>query len=36
MPNLIHLSIPAFILLLLLEVWLSHRLHRDWFEAKDT
>lgn len=35
-PNLIHLAIPGFVALLLLEVLLSTWDHRDLFKAKDT
>ena len=36
MPSLVHLAIPAFILLLLLEVAIAAWEKKDWFEAKDT
>jgi sterol desaturase/sphingolipid hydroxylase (fatty acid hydroxylase superfamily) len=35
MPNIIHFAIPGFILLLMLEVYLSHRMHQDNYETKD-
>ncbi|MCB0637863.1 MAG: sterol desaturase family protein [Lewinella sp.] len=34
--NLVHYAIPAFIILLLLEVVVAAYEKRDWFEAKDT
>ena len=36
MPNLVHLAIPAFILLLLVELGIAAWEKRDWFETKDT
>lgn len=36
MPNLIHYAIPAFIILLVIEVIISAYDKRDWFHAKDT
>jgi sterol desaturase/sphingolipid hydroxylase (fatty acid hydroxylase superfamily) len=36
MPNLIHLAIPGFILLLVIEAILSARMQRDNYELKDT
>jgi len=35
-PNLIHLAIPAFVLLLLVEAVISAVGQHDWFEVKDT
>jgi sterol desaturase/sphingolipid hydroxylase (fatty acid hydroxylase superfamily) len=36
MPNLIHLAIPAFIALLILEVVLAAKMRQDLYEWKDT
>ncbi len=36
MIDLIHISIPFFLLLLALESWYNARRHRDWYELKDT
>lgn len=35
-PSIIHIAIPAFIGLLLLEAALNYWQKKDWFEAKDT
>ncbi len=35
-PNLIHLAIPAFVLLLVVEAIVSAVGQREWFEVKDT
>lgn len=35
MPNIIHFAIPGFIILLMIEVYLSHRMHNDNYETKD-
>ena len=36
MVNLIHISIPFFLLLLALESWFNARRRYDWYELKDT
>jgi sterol desaturase/sphingolipid hydroxylase (fatty acid hydroxylase superfamily) len=36
MPDLIQLAIPAFVALMIVEVLVSVRLHRDVYEVKDT
>jgi sterol desaturase/sphingolipid hydroxylase (fatty acid hydroxylase superfamily) len=35
-PALLYYAIPAFVILLSLEAWLSYREHRNLYEAKDT
>jgi sterol desaturase/sphingolipid hydroxylase (fatty acid hydroxylase superfamily) len=35
-PNLIYYAIPGFILLMILEVYLSHRMRKDAYEIKDS
>jgi sterol desaturase/sphingolipid hydroxylase (fatty acid hydroxylase superfamily) len=35
-PNIILYAIPGFILLMMIEIYLSQRMHRDNYEAKDT
>jgi sterol desaturase/sphingolipid hydroxylase (fatty acid hydroxylase superfamily) len=35
-PALLYYAIPGFVLLLLLEAWLSYREHRHWYQTKDT
>lgn len=36
MLTIIHVAIPAFILLLLVEVYVNWRGHHDWYQTKDT